>query len=203
MSFGIWRLPTSSFFRVAEAFSLAGLFSCSLEGIRGVWSERCTVPFSSTHWYNCPHEAVSKLIKITKVRNIGRTIFRILNPPRCLFGKRMTGTNGTKYLGTCQEIMKLCSLFSNICAKMKKIPQLDLLRNINGIKGLIQSSFVVLETLNEGLIKNWRFLSKSPKNCLIKGFSLWKIQNLWGVTFSFAGNEKGNIRRFFLRDALS
>jgi hypothetical protein len=45
-------------------------------------------------------------------------------------------------------------LRSNICAKMRKIPQLDLLKNINEIKGLIQFLSVVLKILIEVLIKN-------------------------------------------------
>ncbi len=53
-----------------------------------------------------------------------------------------------------QETMKMYGLRSNICAKMKKIPQLDLLKNINEIKGLIRFFFIVLKILIEVLIKN-------------------------------------------------
>jgi hypothetical protein len=66
----------------------------------------------------------------------------------------MTRTNGTNFLETRQEIMKMYGLRSNICAKTKKIPQLDLLKNINEIKGLIRFFFIVLKILIEVLIKN-------------------------------------------------
>jgi hypothetical protein len=66
----------------------------------------------------------------------------------------MTQINGTNFLETCQQFINMCSLESNICAKMKKIPQLDLLKNINEIVGLIRFLSVVLRILIKVLIKN-------------------------------------------------
>jgi hypothetical protein len=66
----------------------------------------------------------------------------------------MMRINGTNFLETCQEIVKLYCITSNICAKMRKIPQLDLLKNANEIKALIQFPFLVLKIHIEILIKN-------------------------------------------------
>jgi len=46
----------------------------------------------------------------------------------------MAQINGTNFLETCQQNMNMYGLGSNICAKMRKIPQLGLLKNINEIK---------------------------------------------------------------------
>ena len=66
----------------------------------------------------------------------------------------MTRINSTNFLEPRQETMKMYGLRSNICAKMKKNPQLDFLKNINEIKALIQFLFLVLKIHIEVLIKN-------------------------------------------------